>query len=460
MTTQLPDNARQISELSSVKQSYLNEYFGVWAIHNERFDQLVNMAQGIDLAKHVESNQNHEILAVSGGGGNSNRWPYQVARGNIAVIHVSGPMMKYRASMSNNASTVLVRRQLSHASQNDEIDSILMVFDTPGGTVSGTQDLASAIQRARESKQVFGFAEDLCASAGYWAMSQCDKVYANAKTALVGSISTFSVIYDLSKMADEKGIKVHVIRAGEFKGAAVAGTEVTDAHLEEYQRIINSMNEEFKKGVAIGRNVTIDRVNMWADGRVHTAASAQEIGLIDGIKSVNEVLDELTGRQPTQESMSKNQETTAPVAASIQELKAACPGASSDFLMGQLEAGATVTAAQTAFIAHQSQQIEQAKKDSAEAIEKAKAEAEEKAKVAATAGIEPLTTESASDGNEDHGNVVERFESMIGKMVEAGSTRQQAMVKAARKDETLYKQYLIATNKPSMAGKLQSKFER
>ena len=142
---------QQIDELKGVKQSYLNEYFGVWAIHGERFDQLVNMAQGLDISKHLTQHENHSVIARSGEMGGNDRQPYEMNSG-IAMISVAGPMMKHNSSMSANASTVLIRRQLSHAIANDQVKSILMLWDTPGGTVSGTQDLAAAIQQARQSK--------------------------------------------------------------------------------------------------------------------------------------------------------------------------------------------------------------------------------------------------------------------------------------------------------------------
>ena len=261
-------------------------------------------------------------------------------------------------------------------------------------------------------------------------------------------------------MADEKGIKVHVVKAGEFKGSGAAGTPVTDEILADRQKIINSMNEEFKKGVAIGRGVTIDKVNQWADGRIHTAAMAQEMGLIDGIESIQKVLDEISQSQETKVQMSNTtQQTEAPAAtspavATIQELEANCPGASADFLMSQLKAGATIPQAQSAMIAEQNKQIEQAKEDQDKAVEAAKEEAKNNASV----GVAPLDASSTDDADEPMGDCIQQFETKVAKMVDAGMPRRQAMNKLARTDESLYKQYLVATNKPSQARKLADKF--
>ena len=60
--------------------------------------------------------------------------------------------------------------------------------------------------------------------------SQAGFVAAN-ESALVGSIGTYGVIYDLSKRAENEGITVHIVRAGAFKGAGVPGAPVTDEQL-------------------------------------------------------------------------------------------------------------------------------------------------------------------------------------------------------------------------------------
>lgn len=46
-----------------------------------------------------------------------------------------------------------------------------------------------------------------------------------------------------------------------------------------------------------------------------------------------------------------------PAPATVAELKTACPGASADFIVAQIEAGATVATAQTAFVAEQNRRI-------------------------------------------------------------------------------------------------------
>ncbi|MHB8862043.1 MAG: S49 family peptidase [Pirellulaceae bacterium] len=137
------------------------------------------------------------------------------------------------------------------------------------------------------------FLDDLTASAAYWVASQATKVYANNKTALIGSIGTFAVLIDQSKRAEQLGVKVHVIKAGDFKGTGTPGTAITDKQLAHMQHIVDAANAEFLRGVATGRKMGSLAISAVADGRVHVAAEAKRLGLIDDVKPFDDVVRDL-----------------------------------------------------------------------------------------------------------------------------------------------------------------------
>ena len=136
-----------MNNLPNVRKSYLSEYFGLWMVYQSQFEKIVSKFDGFNLKAHIEANSDHKIHAMGDEG-----TPYRVVRPGVAQIDVCGPMMKYSSSMSANCSTTRVRREISHAIANDDIQAILFNFDTPGGTVSGTQDLANAV-RSSDSRE-------------------------------------------------------------------------------------------------------------------------------------------------------------------------------------------------------------------------------------------------------------------------------------------------------------------
>ncbi len=264
---------------------HLDQYFGMWAIQKESLRSWTQYVNKLDLHAHIEARQR---------GSSPSRYPgigYSQVADNIALIEIQGTITKYGSSLAP-ASSVQIRRAVRNAAANDSMDGIMLRIDSPGGTVAGILDLANDIAAAAKRKPVYSYIEDLGASAAYWIASQATKVYSNA-TAIVGSIGTFAVLEDWSEHDKKAGIKVHVIRAGEYKGMGVTGTAITDSQLSEIQRRVNSMNEFFLSAVATGRRMSLGQVRTLADGRVHIGVKAQRLGLTDGVKSFDDALAEL-----------------------------------------------------------------------------------------------------------------------------------------------------------------------
>jgi signal peptide peptidase SppA len=352
----------------------IEEYFGLWAILEEPFQAAVGRFNALNLNLHIEQHVAREptALAAGGAGGGAGK-SYQVARGGVALIDLAGTMMKQESSLGSSRGTVAVRRAMRSAAADDDVHSILLRIDSPGGTVSGTADLAADVAAAAGKKPVYAFCEDMACSAAYWVASQCDKVWANA-TALVGSIGTYGVIEDSSEAAKQQGVKVHVIRAGAYKGAGVDGTQVTDEQLAVMQARIDQTNEHFVRGVAKGRKMTLAATRDVADGRAYLAAEAEKKGLIDGVSTLDDVLAMLASKKPKPQPSSSNRsnakmsDANPPAAAvsgpaAFSELKAACVGADPAFLVSQLEANATGAQATSAWMAEQNKRIASAKSE-------------------------------------------------------------------------------------------------
>ena len=78
--------------------------------------------------------------------------------------------MQKGSSKFGGASTIRVRRQIREARQDEDVEAILLVVDSPGGTVAGTDELAREVGRAAEEKIVHAHIDDLGASAAFWAL--------------------------------------------------------------------------------------------------------------------------------------------------------------------------------------------------------------------------------------------------------------------------------------------------
>lgn len=266
----------------------LSEYAGPWLVYPPAFDALVSAARSIDLAAHVraasaapkEVPTSAEVVEA----GNGKR---------VAVVKVLGPMMKGQSSMGGT-STVAARRQVRSAAADPEIAGILLAMDSPGGTVAGTADLAADVRAAARRKPVIAHADDLLASAAYWVASQADEVWANAPTALVGSVGTLIEVTESHGRAERLGQRERVFSTGPLK--AVGGdTPITDEQASYLQNLADSLQVEFDAAVKKGRRLSAAQMAEVRTGAVFPAADAQRLGLVNGVRSLGATIDALAG---------------------------------------------------------------------------------------------------------------------------------------------------------------------
>ena len=411
----------------------LHDWVGPWAMHEPSVVALHRQIVGSDLAHHVR-----EAAKVPASESPTERAAYRVVDG-VAQIDLVGTMMKSRSSFGG-ASTVDTRRAIRNAANDPEVSAVLMRIDSPGGSVAGTEELAREISAAKAKKTVVAFIEDIGASAAYWVASQATKVYTH-ESALVGSIGTYAVVPDYSSAAAREGIKVHVVRAGEFKGAGEPGTEITAAQLSAFQERIDSINEIFLQAVASGRGMSIEQVREIADGRVHVGQQAKQLGLVDEIASYEAVMQELVGRasKPTK---GKPMSTEAPpkVAATAKQLKDAFPKACAEFVLSCLEQCMDMGEATAAYAKH----LEKALDDSSKQLA---AKPEQKPANTSRAPINPASALSPG-GEVQSGSAKERFneacEDHLAKHPRA--TKREAVMAVAKRNPELHAAYLSEVN--------------
>jgi signal peptide peptidase SppA len=216
---------------------------------------------------------------------------YTISDKGVGCVQVCGPMMKARSKFGG-CSTVQTRRAIRAMVADKDVSAIMVVLDTPGGTVAGTAELGDDVAAAGKVKPTYAYAADQCCSAGYWVASQAHAISANA-SAMVGSIGTIMVLEDTSGQAAAEGIKVHVLSTGPMKGAAADGTEITPEQVSYFQGIIDQMGAQFFATVRAGRNhMTDKRMAEITSGKVWMAADALKLGLIDTIQSFDAAMAE------------------------------------------------------------------------------------------------------------------------------------------------------------------------
>jgi signal peptide peptidase SppA len=215
--------------------------------------------------------------------------------GGIAVLPLYG-VITQRASMVDDVSggggtsTERFTRTFREALADDSIGGIIIEFDTPGGSVFGTGELATEIFNARTQKPIFGYSNSLCASAGYWIGSACSELYCTPGGE-VGSIGVYTSHVDVSKAMEMDGLKQEIISAGKYKAEQNPLGALSAEARAFLQSRINDFYDTFTAGVAKGRGVSLASVrNGMGQGRCLGAADALSHKMIDGICTMDEVI--------------------------------------------------------------------------------------------------------------------------------------------------------------------------
>ena len=261
-----------------------------WAIQPEKYAEIVRIYQA---RARGEVTDIKSVEAQLGFPLDNEQQRYETIDG-VAVIPVMGVLgkrMNMLTQISGGSSTQLIMQDFASAMNDPVVKSVMLLVDSPGGTVDGTQDLANAIYQARGVKPVYALADGVAASAAYWIASAADMAFASNGTAQVGSIGVVTSHTDISKSEERAGIRTTDIYAGKYK-RIVSEYKPLDAEGQEYlQGFVDYMYSVFVEDVARNRGTDAETVlSEMADGRVFIGQQAVDAGLVDGIMSYGELL--------------------------------------------------------------------------------------------------------------------------------------------------------------------------
>ena len=296
-----------------------------WAIQPE----ILNEIQSV-YAAHVR-NEQIDIAAVEARLGKplANEPQGYTVQDGVAVIPIHGVIgkrMNMFSQISGGASTQLIERDIKAALSDSKVNSILLHIDSPGGTVDGTQNLASVIRDARTQKPVMTFADGTIASAAYWIGSAADGIVAASDTTQIGSIGVVATHTDYSKAEEAQGIKTTEITAGKYKRIASSNAPLTKEGKAYIQDQVDQLYTIFVNEVAQNRGADIETViNDMADGRVFLSKQAKERGMVDHIASLETTINNMaTGVWPMNKQVQQDKQPE-PVAMTIETVKAEYP---------------------------------------------------------------------------------------------------------------------------------------
>jgi protease-4 len=164
---------------------------------------------------------------------------------------------------------------------DDDLAALVVRVDSPGGSVTASEEIRRAIQRHRDRKipvaVSFG---NVAASGGYWVSMTSDRIFAQPGT-ITGSIGVFAVVPTFEGTAAKLGVNADGFRTTPLSGQPdfIAGfSPEMDAVM---QTSISGTYRDFLALVSKARKLPIEQVDGIAGGRVWDGGTARQLGLVD-----------------------------------------------------------------------------------------------------------------------------------------------------------------------------------
>ena len=198
----------------------------------------------------------------------------------IGVIPIEGAIMESETIVS----------QLVNFKKDDGIKAIILRINSPGGGVAPSQEIYREIRKTIKTKTVIVSMSSLAASGGYYIASAANKIVANPGT-ITGSIGVIMEFVQIEDLLKKIGVSLEVVKSGEFKDIGSPHRKMSLRERELINNLISDIQKQFINAVARGRDLSVEKVQEIADGRILSGARAKELGLIDLLGNFQDAVD-------------------------------------------------------------------------------------------------------------------------------------------------------------------------
>ena len=214
---------------------------------------------------------------------------------HIRLSGVIGNAGKFRQGLDFTGQEEIIRKAFSIKKS----PAVAITINSPGGSPVQSHLIYKFIrEQAKENKKkVIVFAEDVAASGGYLIACAGDEIYAN-QSSIIGSIGVIFSSFGFKDLIKKIGIERRVYTAGKNKSTLDPFMEEKPEDIERLKKIQLEIHEDFIEVVEESRKNKLNKnsgVELFS-GEFWSGKKAKELGLVDEIGNVNQVLREKFGK--------------------------------------------------------------------------------------------------------------------------------------------------------------------
>lgn len=239
----------------------------------------------IDADDDIKQLSMSDMLNVKGKKKKGEEVAVYYAYGDIVDSETGGMMQSDHSIVANK-----VCKDLEKLMKDDDVKAVVLRVNSPGGSAYASEQIWHAITQLKEKKPVVVSMGGYAASGGYYISCNANYIYSEPTT-LTGSIGIFGMFPDFSGLLTDKlGVKFDEVKTNKH---AAFGTMARPFNAEEMELLGNYIDRGYKlfrKRVAEGRKMPVEKVEEIAQGRVWLGNDALGIKLVDAIGSLDDAV--------------------------------------------------------------------------------------------------------------------------------------------------------------------------
>jgi protease IV len=194
-----------------------------------------------------------------------------------------------------DASADQITEALQAAFKDKNTQGVILRINSPGGSPVQAGIIYDEIRRLRglyPDIPMYAVVEDICASGGYYIAAAADKIYVD-KASIIGSIGVIMDGWGFTGTMEKLGVERRLLVSGENKAFLDPFSPVNAKQKQYAQTMLDDIHRQFINVVKKGRGKRLkDNPDLFS-GLLWTGEKSVELGLSDGIGSVDYVAREV-----------------------------------------------------------------------------------------------------------------------------------------------------------------------
>jgi ClpP class serine protease len=234
----------------------------------------------------------------------------------VSIVTIRGSLEHHITSGSDSYEAIRERAKLAFEGRDVEDGeapspptAVILDIDSRGGVVAGLNECVADLQAMRKTYGIplIAVLNEMAASAAFALACAADKRYCPA-SGIVGSIGTISTMFSQAAKDAADGIDVRLITSGASKADGHPHAPISNVAVKAEKGRVDALANAFFR--LAGKSLGVSPAKLQAlQAAIYLGPDAKKHGLVDDVRSLDQVAASLTRPTPVGGAESKGNET-------------------------------------------------------------------------------------------------------------------------------------------------------